>query len=144
MTIPTVESLKKVLADNYALYLKTQNYHWNVEGSDFKVLHTLFEEQYIDLAAAIDKVAELIRGLGEKAPGTWKDYEALTSISDGDVNASSNGMLKDLLQDQDIIQGSLQEALSVAQEANDEVVIGVLVERLTAHRKNKWMLKSSI
>ncbi|WP_086934554.1 Dps family protein [Agarilytica rhodophyticola] len=142
--MPTVESLKKVLADNYALYLKTQNYHWNVEGSDFKVLHTLFEEQYIDLAAAIDKVAELIRGLGEKAPGTWKDYEALTSISDGDVNASSNGMLKDLLQDQDIIQGSLQEALSVAQEANDEVVIGVLVERLTAHRKNKWMLKSSI
>ena len=65
---PVIEGLKNVLADNYALYLKTQNYHWNVEGPNFKGLHSLFEEQYTDLAEAIDTVAELIRGLGEKAP----------------------------------------------------------------------------
>tara|TARA_R110000868_G_scaffold218576_2_gene469221 strand:- start:145988 stop:146428 length:441 start_codon:yes stop_codon:yes gene_type:complete len=139
------ESLKKVLADSYALYLKTQNYHWNVEGPYFKTLHILFEEQYTDLALAIDEVAELIRGLGDKAPGTWSAYEKLTTIKDGNENASADEMVKSLANDQEeIMKNSLEPALKIAQDAGDEVVAGVLIERLTIHRKNKWMLKSSI
>lgn len=65
---PVVNALKNVLADNYALYLKTQNYHWNVEGVNFRGLHLLFEEQYTDLTMAIDTVAELIRGLFVRLP----------------------------------------------------------------------------
>jgi len=139
-----ITALKRVLADSYALYLKTQNYHWNVEGPYFKPLHLLFEEQYTDLAAAIDEIAELIRGLGEKAPGTFKAYQENTAIADGNENYSANQMVEELIVDQNVITKTLQAALQAAQEADDEVVIGVLVERMTVHRKNQWMLRSSL
>lgn len=140
---PVVEALKKALADSYALYLKTQNYHWNVEGPGFKQLHEMFEEQYTDLAEAVDILAELIRGLGEKAPGTWGAYGALTVIKDGDENASATQMVKELTDDQEAISQTLQHALEAAQNAGDEVVVGAIVDRLTVHRKTHWMLKSS-
>ena len=141
---PVVEVLKIVLADNYALYLKTQNYHWNVEGSNFKGLHALFEEQYINLAKAVDTVAELIRGLGEKAPGTFDVYIKNTSIKSGNENASALQMIKELAADQTVIQKTLQQALEVAQKAGDEVVADFMIQRLTFHRKAAWMLNSSI
>jgi starvation-inducible DNA-binding protein len=141
---PVIEGLKNVLADNYALYLKTQNYHWNVEGPDFKGLHLLFEEQYTDLAGAIDTVAELIRGLGEKAPGTFDTYIKRTSIKSGNENASAQQMVKDLLESQALIQKTLQQCLEIAQKAGDEVVAGFMIERLTFHRKASWILKSSL
>lgn len=141
----TIEALKEVLADSYALYLKTQNYHWNVEGPHFKTLHLLFEEQYTDLATAVDEIAELIRGLGAKSPGTFKEFEALSKIKDGNATASAEDMVKELADDQDnIALGSIQKAFDAASEAGDEVVIGALTERMTIHRKNKWMLNSSI
>lgn len=139
-----VEALKNVLADNYALYLKTQNYHWNVEGPNFRGLHLLFEEQYTDLTTAIDAVAELIRGLGEKAPGTFSAYVRATSIKPGDEDASAEQMVAELGEDQAAIQKTLQAALDAAQAIGDEVVAGFVIERLTAHRKAAWMLKSSI
>ena len=141
---PVIEGLKNVLADNYALYLKTQNYHWNVEGPNFKGLHLLFEEQYTDLAGAIDTVAELIRGLGEKAPGTFDTYIKRTSIKSGNENASAQQMIKDLLESQTLIQKTLQQCLEIAQKAGDEVVAGFMIERLTFHRKASWILKSSL
>ena len=139
-----IEGLKNVLADNYALYLKTQNYHWNVEGPNFKGLHSLFEEQYTDLAEAIDTVAELIRGLGEKAPGTFDTYIKRTSIKPGNENASAQQMIQDLLESQTLIQKTLQQCLEIAQKAGDEVVAGFMIERLTFHRKASWILKSSL
>ena len=141
---PVIEGLKNVLADNYALYLKTQNYHWNVEGPNFKGLHLLFEEQYTDLAGAIDTVAELIRGLGEKAPGTFDTYIKRTSIKSGNENASAQQMIKDLLESQTLIQKTLQQCLEISQKAGDEVVAGFMIERLTFHRKASWILKSSL
>ena len=140
----TVEGLKHVLADSYALYLKTQNYHWNVQGPSFQSLHALFEEHYTELATAIDEIAELIRGLGEKAPGTWKQYEALSNIADGNENASAEVMVKELAQDQDTITKTIESALAAAQDDADEVVIGALTDRLTTHRKNKLMPNSSL
>ena len=77
------EGLTKVLADSYTLYLKTHNYHWNVEGPQFRTLHLMFEEQYTELAAAIDEIAERIRALGYYAPGSYSEYAALTSIKEG-------------------------------------------------------------
>ena len=138
-----VEALKVVLADSQALYLKTQNYHWNVEGPHFKSLHQLFEEQYTDLADAIDAIAELIRTLGEKAPGNWKAYDVLRTIKDGDEGATAEVMVTDLANDQSAIHETLQQALKVAQDIENEVVIGILVDRMSVHSKNKWMLNSS-
>src|SRR5690606_2191184 len=76
------KSLSRLLADSYLLYLKTQNYHWNVTGKLFQPLHVLFEEQYKDLAEAIDTIAERIRALGEFAPGSFSAFVKLTSIKE--------------------------------------------------------------
>lgn len=141
---PVVQALKYVLADQYALYLKTQNYHWNVEGPHFQSLHLLFEQQYTDLALAIDTVAELIRGLGAKAPGTFAAYAKAASIKPGNENTAAERMVEELVKDQAAMQKTLQFALDAAQKAGDEVVAGFMIERLTAHRKAAWMLKSSL
>ena len=136
-------SLKVLLADCYALYLKTQNYHWNVEGPNFKVLHLQFEEQYKDLAEAIDTVAEHIRGLGDKAPGTFDAYKN-SAIKPGNERYTAVEMLKDLEHDQKVIQVTISEALKVAQFTKDEVVADFMIERLKVHRKVQWMLRSSL
>jgi len=138
-----INALKSVLADSYALYLKTQNYHWNVEGARFKELHEMFEQQYTDLALAVDEIAELIRALGAKAPGTWGAYAELTKIKDGNENADDLTMVSELSDDQEVIQGTLKSALDIAQKSDDDVVADALIRRMTVHRKNHWMLSST-
>ncbi len=138
-----MESLHRVLADSYALYLKTQNYHWNVTGPNFKSLHELFELQYTNLAAAIDEIAERIRTLGDKAPGTFDAFAKLTVIKDGDANASASQMVSDLEADQHKIITSLKQVLDDAQENGDEGTIALIGERISVHEKNAWMLASS-
>lgn len=140
---PVVEALKHVLADSYVLYLKTQNYHWNVTGPQFRSLHLMFEEQYTDLASAIDEIAETIRALGEKAPGTFDAYSKLSHIKAGNENADAATMVKELAQDQAAISKSLQTMLEAAEKAEDEATVDLAVQRLAVHRKNKWMLEST-
>lgn len=140
----TTDNLKQVLADSYALYIKTQNFHWNVTGPNFQSLHLLFEGQYNDLFAAVDEIAERIRTLGDKAPGSFKAYSAITNIEDGDENASAEEMVKQLAEDQNKIVKSLNTALDSAQKDDDEATIGLLVDRITVHEKNGWMLRSSV
>ncbi len=136
------KAMQIVLADSYALYLKTHNYHWNVEGPRFYDLHNLFQTQYEELAIAVDDVAETIRQLGQKAPGSFKTFTSLTSIEDGDENANAATMVKDLANDQNVVMKSVSAALELAKEINDEATIGLLVDRLTVHRKTLWMLES--
>ena len=140
----TIDSLKIVLSDSYVLYLKTQNYHWNVTGPYFKSLHVMFEEQYNDLFTAVDLIAERIRALGEKAPGSFAIYSKLTNIEEGNENTDSDYMVKDLATDQDIIVKTLTNALKEAQAVSDEVTVGILTDRIEIHQKNSWMLKSSL
>lgn len=137
------QALKIVLADTYALYLKTHNYHWNVQGGKFLGLHNFFEETYTELAEAVDEIAETIRQLGQKAPGSFSAFAKLTTLKDGDENKSAKDMVKELAEDQSAIMASIEKALSVAKEIDDEATIGVLVDRLTVHRKTKWMLEST-
>lgn len=137
-----VTALKKVLSNTYVLYAKTQNYHWNVTGQNFLTLHTLFEDQYKDLAAAIDNIAELIRILGEKTPGTLKFYINHTSIFEGNENLSPSEMVKDLLSSQDSILSVLRSAFEEAEKTSDSVIADAMVERMAIHRKNKWILES--
>ena len=136
------KALKIVLADSYALYLKTHNYHWNVEGERFFSLHNFFEVQYTELAIAVDEIAETIRQLGQKAPGSFKVFSELTNIKDGNENANAGDMVNDLAKDQAIVMKSISAALNFAQELEDEATTGLLVDRLTIHRKTKWMLES--
>lgn len=139
-----IEHLKLVLADTYALFLKTQNYHWNVTGPNFKTLHVMFEEHYNDLFIAIDVIAERIRALGSTAPGSFSSYSKLTKIQDGKETADAKTMLKELASDQEILVKTLTVALKDAQKLSDEVTAGMLIARIEIHEKNAWMLKSSI
>ncbi len=140
----TVEGLKKVLADSYILALKTQNYHWNVEGANFKQLHLMFEEQYTELAAAIDEVAERIRALGEKAPASFAAFTKLTVIKEGDSELDEHQMVRDLYVSHQTIVTTLKKALAPAQKAGDEATADMLIGRIAAHDKTAWMLKSSL
>ena len=90
--------LSKLLADTYTLYLKTHNYHWNVEGPHFQTLHTMFESQYTELAGAVDLIAERIRALGFYAPGSYQEFSKLTSIKENTQRLTAEEMLKDLLE----------------------------------------------
>ena len=138
-----VKALEQILADSYALYFKTQNYHWNVEGAEFRSLHLLFEGQYEDLAESLDELAERIRTLGAKVPAL-SSLIKLASISEPNPNASSNEMLKSLTKDEDIIIDILYKGLKVAQAAGDEGTADMIIERIKVHEKNRWFLKSSI
>ena len=139
-----IEALKETLADSYILYLKTQNYHWNVTGANFKSFHLMFEEQYNDLFTAIDLIAERTRALGAKAPGSFAIYSKITNIKEGNENLDANLMLQELAQDQKIISNSLTKALKAAQEIGDEVTVGIMTDRIEVHQKNAWMLNSSL
>lgn len=137
------EQLCTVLADTYALYVKTQNFHWNVEGPHFTSFHALFEDQYTELADAIDEIAEQIRMLGEKAPGSLAAYQQKSNIKDGDPNLSAAQMIKALHDDHRHVITTLNTALTCAQQDNDEATADMLVGRLRSHQKAAWFLKSS-
>lgn len=138
-----IKKLEITLADTYALYLKTQNYHWHVQGPQFKSLHELFEQQYIELAEAVDQVAERIRIMGHKAPATFVQFNELKTIKDGDSSLDANQMVTELANDHSILVKDLNRAIKIAQENNDEGTITLLSERIAAHEKAHWMLETS-
>lgn len=139
----TIKALEQILADSYALYFKTQNYHWNVEGAEFRSLHLLFEGQYEDLAESLDELAERIRTLDAKVPAL-SNLIKLTSIDEPNPNAKANEMLKNLEKDQKIIIDTLYKGLKIAQAEGDEGTADIIIGRIKVHEKNRWMLKSSI
>lgn len=136
------EGLKQLLANNYALYLKTQNYHWNVTGPLFKTVHDLTEAQYMALAAANDEIAERIRMLGVKAPGGFKLYAKLSGIDDGDEGATAEDMLKDLVKGHETVIKTARSVRATAEEAADEGSVALIDDRLGYHEKQAWMLRS--
>lgn len=140
----SVALLKGVLADTYTLYLKTQNYHWNVTGHDFSQLHVLFEQHYTELAAAVDLLAERIRAKGELAPGSFKKYLELTAIKEAKDKADAKTMVKDLLDSHRTVTKRLLETLKAAQKEGDEVTVGLMASRMETHEKAAWMLQVTL
>lgn len=139
-----VSALEKLLADTYTLYLKTQNYHWNVTGPSFNSLHTLFQAQYEDMILANDLIAERIRTLGEKAPGSFSSFLKITSIKEENGNPKANEMVKNLAQDQETLVKSAQAVLDAAQENGDDPTVDLAIGRMEIHQKNQWMLNAHL
>lgn len=139
-----IQGLKELLANTYTLYLKTQNYHWNVEGPYFYSLHLLFETQYKELAQALDTIAERIRSLGEIAPGSYTAFSTLTSIPDAKTPIKALEMVSDLHQSHKLLIQQLNELLNLAKQSNDEATQNLFVERLETHEKIAWMLRSHL
>ena len=139
-----VNEMHVVLAESYALYVKTHNYHWNVTGPEFGALHAMFQTQYEDLAEALDDIAERIRALDEKVPASFQHFNALKTAKDGDEHLNAASMVEDLYKDNKAISDKMKHVVIVAQEAGDEGTADLLIERIRAHDKNAWMLKSSL
>ena len=138
------EQLTRVLADAYAVYLKTHGYHWNVRGPEFFALHNLLEQQYRDMWEALDDVAERIRALGVLAPQGYAAFANLTSIKDGDPEKSAPEMLNELMRDHETLIATMRAAIEVADEDGDDVTVDLLTQRLGAHEKFAWMLRSTL
>ncbi len=138
------EGLSRVLADSYTLYLKTHNYHWNVEGPQFKELHDVFEAQYTDLAAAVDDIAERIRALGHYAPGSYTDFARLAAIEEDTGRPDAMAMVRRLAEDQETIVNTCRDVLKLAGEAGDAATDDLLSGRVRVHEKNAWMLRAHL
>lgn len=138
------EGLGTLLADSYTLYLKAHNYHWNVTGPRFRDLHTAFEEQYTELATAVDAIAERIRSLGAPAPGTYAEFAARTSIKEADGVPAAESMVADLLAGHETVVRTARRVLPDAQAAGDEGTINLVTDRIGVHEKTAWMLRSMI
>ena len=136
--------LARLLADTYTLYLKTHNYHWNVTGPMFNTLHLMFEQQYTELALAVDQIAERIRALGYPAPGSYRAYADLTVIAEDDEQPDARAMIERLVAGQEAVVRTAREIIPIIQEAHDEPTADLLTQRMQVHEKNAWMLRSHL
>ncbi|MEL0637139.1 Dps family protein [Marinomonas sp. TI.3.20] len=137
------EGLKRLLADSYTLYLQTHNFHWNVTGLQFRELHLMFEEQYQELATAVDDIAERIRTLDVPAPGTYKEFAKLASIKEVDGVPASSDMVKILTKGHEQVIRTARSVLKIAQEAEDESSASLVSDRMRIHEKTAWMLRAT-
>ncbi len=138
------EGLSRLLADSYTLYLKTHNFHWNVRGPLFNTLHLMFEQQYTELATAIDEIAERIRALGVDAPGSYSQFAALTRIPEETGVPSAEDMLAQLVRDQEAVVRTAREVFPLAEKAGDEPTADLLTQRMQVHEKTAWMLRAML
>lgn len=136
--------LMRLEADTYTLYLQTHNFHWNVTGPLFRELHLMFEEQYNELALAVDEISERIRTLGFSAPGTYKLLSALSSITEVEGVPEAKEMISILNQSHQIVIGTCRKGLAIAQNANDESSVALISDRMRIHEKTAWMLRSML
>ena len=136
------KGLSRLLADTYVVYLKTHNFHWNVEGPMFQTLHQLFMEQYTEAWNAIDLVAERIRSLGHYAPGTYREYLELARVKETAGVPKAEAMVKLLIEGQEAVVKTAREMLPLAEKADDQPTLDLLTQRMQVHEKNAWMLRS--
>jgi starvation-inducible DNA-binding protein len=136
------DSLKTLLATNFAYYLKAQGFHWNVEGPDFSELHGFFQEIYEDAYSAIDPTAEYIRYLGEYSPASFERFGELTEISGQTKIPRARLMLEELKANNDQMLDLLNRCFAEANGVNEQGIANFVAERLSAHGKYRWQLTS--
>ena len=134
--------LSRLLADTYILYLKTHNFHWNVTGPMFTTLHTLFETHYNELAIAVDDIAERIRALGIKAPGSYQEFSQLSTVEEEIGQPDAKEMIRQLVIGQETVARTARTLFPLVEDASDEPTADLLTQRMQTHEKNAWMLHS--
>lgn len=136
------EALTVFLADNFLLAVQTQGFHWNVEGPHFAALHALFEAQYNALFEANDTIAERIRALGEKAPGTMEALLRHSSLQESSAPLGATAMIETLLISHEQLIISSKALIAMAEKQEDEVTGDLLTSQLGYYEKTAWMLRS--
>ncbi|MDD3445783.1 MAG: DNA starvation/stationary phase protection protein [Zavarzinia sp.] len=136
--------LSTVLADTFTAYLKVHNYHWNVTGPQFRQLHSVFDEQYTELHDSVDEIAERIRVLGYKAPGSLAAFAKLTSIGEAAEGATPDEMVRDVLATHETLVRNFRKAESELGDLGDTASADMVVGRIAASEKAAWMLRASL
>lgn len=142
----SVTALQKVLANTYVILVKTQNYHWHVEGSNFSALHLMFEKQYEQMAEAIDEIAERTRALGSKSVASMQEFLEIAEINE-DLDPLSRHdleMCEILMNDHIALVSLIRSLLAEITPHGDDATIDLLIERLREHDKIQWMLQATI
>jgi starvation-inducible DNA-binding protein len=134
--------LSRLLADSYTLYLQTHNFHWNVTGPMFQTLHVMFETHYTELALAVDSIAERIRSLGMHAPGTYSEFQRLSSIEEVAGVPKAKEMIQLLVLGHESVVRTARSIFPVVEAAADEASADLLTQRIQLHEKTAWMLRS--
>lgn len=138
------DSLFTFLATTYALYLKTQTFHWNVKGQTFFSLHLLFEKQYTEMAEGIDEIAERIATLESYVDGSFTNFNKSSLIKSSKKNLNQKDMLKELINGHEALSKLARPLVSQFQKHQDEVSSDLMIKRLSSHEKAIWMLKSHL
>lgn len=136
--------LAKLLADEFVLYTKTRNAHWNIEGADFHAMHLFFETQYQQLDDVMDSVAERIRKIGHYAPATLTQLLQLTHLTEATANKNdSAGFIKELLEDHESIITFIRGNINpFANEYHDAGTSDFITGLLETHEEMAWMLRA--
>jgi len=140
--VVVVNDLKILLSNSYVLYVKTQNFHWNVIGPRFHQLHVLFQEHYTELAEAIDEIAEQIRILQGTPPSSMSEFLNLSTLDESSGKLSEDEMLSSLLEDNEKLVEQLIQWIEAAQKSGDESSADLFVGRLRDKEKNSWILRN--
>ncbi|MFW6359555.1 MAG: Dps family protein [Chroococcales cyanobacterium] len=136
--------LSRLLADTYTLYLKTHYFHWNVTGPLFHSLHAMFEQEYTELAIAVDDIAERIRTLGYPAPGSYSEFAELASIKETRGVPDAEDMVRILIEGNEAVVRTARSVFPTAERVNDEATVDLITERMRTHEKTAWMLRSML
>jgi len=137
------DDLKILLATQYAFVIKSQFFHWNVEGSDFAQLHEFFGELYAEVNDnSIDRTAEFIRVLDDYSPGSFERFSELSEISGQIKVPRARLMIQELLDDCEIMLNLLNRSFAAAESENHQGIANFIAERLDAMGKHRWMLRS--
>ena len=136
------DQLKITQADAFVLYLKAHFYHWNIEGPSFPQYHDFLQNLYQDVFASVDTIAELIRTLDVYAPGTLSRFQSLTTLEESDVIPDAMTMIKNIVEQNTLMLETLKKAYSMAEEEKQIGIANFLQDRIQAHEKHGWMLRS--
>ena len=140
-----IETLSVILANQYILYTKTRNYHWNVTGEDFAQYHKLFEEQYSAIDEDIDEVAERIRALGGKSPATLSEFLKSATLKEHPGKfPSAKVMIANLLTDHETVIRSLRKDIEICDDVDDDGTEDFLTQLMGKHEKIAWMLRATL
>jgi starvation-inducible DNA-binding protein len=136
-------NLAKTLADEYTLTLKTQNFHWNVEGPMFYALHLMFEQQYTAMQLSVDLVAERIRALGQRSPGSYEEFKKISKVHDAPADKiSAHQMIEMLVEDHETLLKDIHQFRKMADQAGDATTATLYDELALFHDKAAWMIRS--
>jgi len=139
-----IQAAKIAFSSEFAFYLKSHNFHWNVEGSDFYEYHGLFGEIYQEVYGSIDDFAEKIRSLGCYVPASFGKFSMLTQIEDENNVPEHMSMAAELLSDSDKMVKILKVVYDLAEQQGEHGFSNFLAERMDAHRKHGWQLRASL